>query len=107
MDNRPSGRKKNVTGQGKDVYKRGEGLGSGPVGTGGAGPKPPVSGGSGRVPSSGQNVTRSSGGLLKIIIIAAVLLLGGGGGLFGLLGGGSGSGSGSVTSIAAPPIFPS
>ena len=97
MPEMEGGRKKNVTGQGKDVYKRGEGLGSGPVGTGGAGPKPPVSGGSGRVPSSGQNVTRSSGGLLKIIIIAAVLLLGGGGGLFGLLGGGSGSGSGTGT----------
>ncbi|MBR5967359.1 MAG: peptidase C11 [Lachnospiraceae bacterium] len=97
MPEMEGGRKKNVTGQGKDVYKRGEGLGSGPVGTGGAGPKPPVSGGSGRESYSGQNVTRSSGGLLKIIIIAAVLLLGGGGGLFGLLGGGSGSGSGTST----------
>ena len=51
MPDLQGGRKKNVTGQGKDVYKRGDGLGTGPVGTGGAGPKPPVSGGSGRVPS--------------------------------------------------------
>ena len=33
MDNRPKGREKNVTGQGKDIYKRGEGLGTGPVGS--------------------------------------------------------------------------
>ncbi len=30
---RPRGRKKNVTGEGKGLYKRGEGLGSGPVGS--------------------------------------------------------------------------
>ena len=33
MDNKPRGREKNITGQGKDVYKRGEGLGTGPVGS--------------------------------------------------------------------------
>ena len=31
-NNRPRGREKNVTGVGKDIYKRGEGLGTGPVG---------------------------------------------------------------------------
>ena len=33
MDNKPRGREKNVSGEGKDVYKRGEGLGTGPVGS--------------------------------------------------------------------------
>lgn len=33
-DNRPKGREKHVSGQGKDVYRRGEGLGTGPVGSG-------------------------------------------------------------------------
>ena len=33
MDNRPNGREKNVTGQGKGLYKRGDGLNTGgPVG---------------------------------------------------------------------------
>ncbi len=32
MNNRPTGRKKNITGQGKDVRKHGSGLGTGPVG---------------------------------------------------------------------------
>ena len=57
------GRKKNVTGQGKDVYKRGEGLGSGPVGTGGGGPNPP-SGGSGRVFGYGQTFRAGTIGAL-------------------------------------------
>ncbi|MBO7354614.1 MAG: peptidase C11, partial [Lachnospiraceae bacterium] len=93
MPDMQGGRKKNVTGQGKDVYKRGEGLGTGPVGSGGG--RPPIGGGSGR--GSGSQVTRGSGGMMKIILIViAVLVLGGGGtGLFSLLGGGSGSGSGS------------
>ena len=86
-ENRPQGRKKNVTGQGKDVYKRGDGLGTGPVGDSGAG-------GSFRpTPDSGRNTggRRSGGGFNPLIlIILAVLLLGGGGGLSGLLGGSSG-----------------
>ena len=32
-NNRPGGRKKNVTGEGKGLYKKGEGLGTGPVGS--------------------------------------------------------------------------
>ncbi|MBQ3913273.1 MAG: peptidase C11 [Lachnospiraceae bacterium] len=95
MPDMQGGRKKNVTGQGKDVYKRGEGLGTGPVGSGGG--RPPVGSGSGR--GSGSQVTRGSGGMMKIILIViAVLVLGGGGtGLFSLFGGGSGSGSGTGT----------
>jgi len=91
--NRPRGRVKNVTGNSKGVKKRGEGLGTGPVGsTGGS-----MGGSTGSVPSGGgQRATRAggNGGLLKIIILV-VVLLGGGGGiggvLTGLLGGGSGN----------------
>lgn len=32
MENRPQGRTKNITGEGKETAKRGSGLGTGPVG---------------------------------------------------------------------------
>ena len=105
MANRPFGRQKNVTGQGKKVGRRGEGLGTGPVGNaGGYQGRPASGGGQGNGPfysgggSSDNGTTRGLGGkALILIILAAVLLLGGGGisGLFGnLLGGGSGTSSG-------------
>ena len=76
--NRPRGRQQNVTGQGKSVKRRGEGLGTGPVGSAG--------GYQGRQ-RRGSTTIRSggSGGMLKIIIIALVVLLGGGGGIGSLL----------------------
>jgi len=92
--NRPRGRVKNVTGNSKGVKKRGEGLGTGPVGSIGGS----MGGSSGSVSSGGKRATRAggNGGLLKIIILV-VVLLGGGGGIGGvltsLLGGGSGSGN--------------
>ena len=100
--NRPRGRQRNVTGQGKGIKRRGAGLGTGPVGHTGsssghsAGPMTgstsEYSGGSARrVRSSGS----SGGGLSKIIILVLVLLLGGGGGLGSLLSGGMGDLSGS------------
>jgi len=118
MPNVPRGRQKNVTGQGKSVYKRGSGLGTGPVGkTGGYSGRPgttgssaPNSGASNRPAASGNrpavpirpnaavsgDSAQSAGtrgtrrSPLLIVIILAVLLLGGGGaGLGGLLGGGS------------------
>ncbi|MBQ9544230.1 MAG: peptidase C11 [Clostridia bacterium] len=106
MNNRPRGRSRNVSGQGKDIYKRGSGLGTGPVGNGrtssrgsgsfGGGPSRDSSGGGG-------------GGIIAIIIVVVVLLLGGGGisGLFGnilgLLGGNSGGTSplGAVTNVSS------
>ena len=98
---RPRGRVKNVTNNSKGVKKRGEGLGTGPVGsTGGS------MGGSSSAPSGGERATRAGGkgGLIKIILIV-VLLLGGGGGATGLLtsllGGGSDSGSGSGSGIGS------
>lgn len=87
MDNRPRGRQKHVTGQGKDIRRRGSGLGTGPVGM------------PGRIPrvSSGNahrgTVTRSGGGLGggKLILVILALLLGGGGGIGTFLFGGDGS----------------
>lgn len=87
-ENRPRGRQRNVTGAGKEIKRRGSGLGTGPVGS--AGGYEGRSGGSGSSRNSGSNVTRSGGGMSKIIMILLVLLLGGGGGIGSLLlGGGS------------------
>lgn len=91
MNNRPKGRQRNITGQGKDIKRRGAGLGSGSVG------------GAGRIPqnSSGGsrrgNTTRSGGGLGggKLILVLLMLLLGGGSGIGGLLSGGGSSTSSS------------
>ena len=89
MPNAPRGREKNYTGQGKSVYKRGDGLGTGPVGNaGGYQGRPGTTGGS--TGSGGGNRAGGRRSPLLLIIIAAVVLLGGGGaGLGGLLGGGS------------------
>ena len=77
---RPRGREKHVTGPGKSVNKRGEGLHTGPVGdAGGYADRKEPSGGSGQ--RSGG--TRSGGGM-KLLILLAVLLLGGGLLLLGL-----------------------
>ena len=94
MDNRPRGREKNVTGQGKDIYKRGDGLGTGPVGGQSQAGRTEQNASGQR----GSGTARASGGSkLPLILVIAVLLLGGGGGglLSGLLGGGSGD-SGAV-----------
>lgn len=87
--NKPVRREKNVTGGTGSVHKRGDGLGTGPVGNG----KRPGSGG-----SSGGSGNRAGGGggLMKILIPILVLLLGGGGG-GALLSGGLGGDSGSTT----------
>lgn len=83
MENRPVGRKKNVTGGGSGVHRRGEALGGGPVvNSGGIGSGPSSQGGGGPQRSGGRSP-------LFMIIIVLVLLLGGGGGLSSFLGGGS------------------
>ncbi len=112
-NNRPPSRKTNVTGSGKGVYRRGEGLGTGKVGTGSGTPgaKRPsggsggfggFGGGSGKRPSGSSNTsddrdyysgggTRSGGFKIPIIILILLLVFGGGGGaLSGLFGGGGG-----------------
>ena len=88
MDKRPRGREKNVTGTAKDVYKRGEGLNTGPVGSqNGYSGKQNAPGSS---PDSGKRqVTRGSSRAPIIVAILALLLGGGGGaGLLNSLGGG-------------------
>ena len=82
--NRPRSRDKNVTSGGNGVHRRGEGLGTGPVGQGGPGR-----------PSGGGNGVRAGaigGGSIIIIIIAVVLALSGNGSLANMLLGGGGAG---------------
>ena len=110
--NRPRGRQRNVTGQGKQINRRGSGLGTGPFGSSGgyqgrpSGSRPSGSGGPGNYGGSPQ---RSGGGMSKLIIIILVLLLGGGGGLGSLLLGGDAPSTGSdyqpSTSTQQSPIF--
>lgn len=102
--NRPRGRQRNVTGQGKGIGRRGSGLGTGSVG--GAGRGAGIGGGRPSGMGGGSNMghrpagvpfrpqhtqrsagTRSGGGLGKFIILIALLLFGGGGGLTSMLGG--------------------
>ncbi|MBR4992050.1 MAG: peptidase C11, partial [Clostridia bacterium] len=83
--NRPRSREKKVTGTGT-VKRRGEGLGTGPVGTGSSAPRPAAK--PAARPSSGRQTTRSSSKKTPLIAIILALLLGGGGGLGALLGGG-------------------
>ncbi len=80
---RPRSREKNVTGPAKTVNKRGEGLGTGPVGA----PRKQSGGESAGTRSSG---TRSAGGFKMIILLAILFLGGGSGGLMAMLGGQTG-----------------
>lgn len=90
MDQQPRGREKNVTGYGKPIEKRGEGLGTGPVGKKdgyrGRNQSGSPFGGS----SSGGGHNRSGGGGKRIGIIGIILALvfGGGFGINSLFGGG-------------------
>ena len=99
--NRPSGREKHVTNNSTGVHKRGDGLGTGPVGSsngysGRTGSNHSGSSGnsSNPRPSSGPSKAALGGGIsLPVIIIAVVVLLLGKGKLGGLLGGLTGSAS--------------
>jgi len=106
MEPKSNQREKEVTGQSKPMKRRGEGLGTGPVGradgyagrTGSSG----GSGGSGRRDGGGGGLL---GGKTSIIAIIIALVLGGGGGITALLAGGGSddSGTGSSTSGSATP----
>lgn len=82
--NRPRSRDKNVTSGGSGVHRRGDGLGTGPVGQGG--PGRPSGGG------TGMRAAAGGGGLALIAIVVVMLLSGnsgsGSGLLSALLGGG-------------------
>lgn len=85
-DNRPKGREQHIVGQGKDVYKHGNALGSGPVGSGDGHSGRPANG-SGM--NSGNRAGQRKQNPIMMLILLGVLVLGGGGaGLSGLLGGG-------------------
>ena len=94
--NRPRGREKNITGQGKSVKRRGAGLGTGPVGRPGSSSGKTEGQVSAGVPGTHGHSNRpvrsgsSGGGLSKIIILLLILVLGGGGGLSSMLSGGLG-----------------
>ena len=79
---RPRSREKKVTGSGT-VKRRGQGLGTGPVGAGSSAPRPAGRG------ASGGGTARSGSKKMPLIAVILALLLGGGGGLGALLGGGS------------------
>ena len=101
QSNRPRGRDKNITGQGKSVFRRGSGNGGGPVGGPSMNGRPSASSGSGSSNNqsrpggfgrSSGGVTRaggSKGGIIAIIVAVVALLGGGGGVLGGLFGGGN------------------
>ena len=103
-NNRPQGRKTNVTGQSTGAYRRGEGLNTGPVGSSNSNPH------SSQQHNSRPGVSRAAkagggGGMLIIIILVLFFLLKGGGG--GLLSGGESSspsmgGSVSSGSLSTP-----
>ena len=98
-DDRPTGRKKNIQGTGSGLYRRGDGLNTGPVGRGSGRPGGPQGF---RETGGGGNFNGKRGGgrsPIGIIIALLVLLFGGGGGaLSGLFGGG-----GSSTPAATQP----
>ena len=94
-ENRPRGRQRNVTGEGKEIKRRGSGLGTGPVGE----RDNDVS--RNHSQDRGSNTTRSGGGLSKIIALLVVLLLGGGGGIGSFLFGRSADSSSSGTNSTA------
>ena len=91
---RPRSREKNVTGPAKTVNKRGEGLGTGPVGA----PRKQSGGESAGTRSSG---TRSAGGFKMIILLAILFLGGGSGGLMAMLGGQTGQSQSGSMGLAA------
>ncbi len=96
MADLPSGRKKNVSGTGSDVHKKGSGLGTGPVGQNSGSNqirhdnhRPSGSSGSSGSGSSGSGVPsraiKGGGGILILIVLFFLLK---GGGLSSLFGGG-------------------
>ena len=89
-NNRPEGRKRKIEGTGSGLYRRGEGLNTGPVGKGG-GFSPRKGNAQFRETGGGGNYNgKRGGGGLGVIVLLLLLLFGGGGGaLSGLFGGGT------------------
>lgn len=108
--NRPQGRRKNVTSGGNGAHRRGDGLGTGPVGSGSYSGGPTGGGG-----SNAKRAAAGGGGLITLLIICFFIfkLMSGGAGLSGggnggggnNAGGGLGSLLGSLTGGSAPSGF--
>ena len=87
MAGRPRGRQKNITGGGKDINRRGSGLGTGPVGMpGGYGDRPGRGSGFG-----GPMRSTGGGGLISKLIIVIVFIIAAKTGFGGFFTGGSGA----------------
>ena len=97
---RPRGREKDVTSGGSGAHRRGDGLGSGPVGSGSYSGH--SSGGSG---GGMKRAAAGGGGGIILLLIVMMLLKGGGGNLLGSLTQGTGTSSGSSGSGSAPAGF--
>ena len=78
--NRPQGRRKNVTSGGSGAHRRGDGLGTGPVGSGS------YSGGSTGGGGGAKRAAAGGGGLITLLIIGFFI--------FKLMGGAGSGGSG-------------
>ena len=87
-ENRPQGRKTNVTGQSTGAYRRGSGLNTGPVGSSGSNPHNSGSSGSSGRPGMSRAARAGGGSGLIIIVIIVLFFLLRSGGLGGLLGSG-------------------
>lgn len=92
--NRPQGRRKNVTSGGNGAHRRGNGLGTGPVGSGS------YSGGSTGGGGGAKRAAAGGGGLATLLVIGFMIFkfLGGSGG-----GGGAGDLIGSLTGGGSAP----
>lgn len=98
--NRPQGRRKNVTSGGSGAHRRGDGLGTGPVGSGS------YSGGSTGGGGGAKRAAAGGGGLITLLIIGFIIFKmfsgsgGGAGDLLGsLTGGGNGGGGLDIGSV--------
>jgi len=82
--NRPRGRQRNITGEGKAINRRGAGLGMGPVGNS-EGYQGRAGNSDGGKRNLGGGSGSSGGGFVKILVILLILLFGGGSGIGTLL----------------------
>ncbi len=103
-NNRPQGRKKQIGGTGSGLNRRGDGLGTGPVGSGEGFRKVEQAVVTEKVVKKAVRSGRGGGGssLTIILIVLALLIFGGKSGLSSLLGGGSSEPTQVVSVTPAP-----
>ena len=76
MADRPRGRQRNVTGGSQGVHRRGQGLGTGPVGAGANGGYSGRPSGSFQSSSGDGNAPKRSGSRMPILAILLLLIFG-------------------------------